>query len=967
MSHFLSRALMLVLLLQLTNALARNHAQATATAPDSLSNQKQTAARRDTVQRGAPSPPDSTGLWLFIKQNKEPISSVVAIIAVLATIIGLIMNRKTRAREKLFTRDKKREESLAEREVKAEFAQLDNATLRERYLDFVRREHGHLKLLGFISRSANLNVRLIEVFVALRFSATGREFEMKRGALMEEREENERGHSSPKEVLQRARRKKSALLILGQPGSGKTTLLKFYAMCCLDAEGRKQLELEKPLIPLLVPLRQLVEFEAAASFAHAVSAWAKKHEQNLAPEQIETWLRSPGGLVLLDGLDEISDLSKRRAMCERIDSAIASYGASTFVLTCRFTGYREAEGVTLYQPHVQAAVRDFNAAQQEAFLKQWFRAAEMESAEESELQNSARLQALERAGRQKAEALLAFLLKEENRSLLKLAETPVLLQIMAILWKEGEGNLAGERVALYNRSIEFLLDLRDRAKKIEPLMSADKARVVLRPLALWMQQERKDEAPASEIEQRIAVKLQEVRPDKTPSEFLEYYRDRAGVLVGAGAETFTFQHKSLREFLAAHEIAIQQKPDALVENFGEDWWRETILFSAGLTGPEIFPKFIRGFLKHEKNNGPTSPLLLQAVREAAVAPLEPFAQALNDQRLVWQKRYNTLQCVRLLGAAKAGAKELVKAALKDKQAQIRELAEGILHEWDEAVPSTSVAVRGNRLFNPFELQAEYILLPGGKYKYSATRQEVVVPDMYFAKYPVTNKRYRRFIAFLNGKAEEPLLRLSREQFAESLLLKAKETEGFVKYLGKDPAQWAKKLRSNYDDDKRFNDDEQPVVGVSWFAAVAYTHWLNELQRSTINDQQATRVFKLPTEEEWEWAASGGARKYPWGTTPEPNDKLANYGGKVGQTTPVGSYPDGATPEGLMDMAGNVWEWSEDLFGEGTVWGKEARALRGGSWHFTTGYLRCVARNYVVPGSYWFSVGFRVACASSPIF
>jgi len=235
-----------------------------------------------------------------------------------------------------------------------------------------------------------------------------------------------------------------------------------------------------------------------------------------------------------------------------------------------------------------------------------------------------------------------------------------------------------------------------------------------------------------------------------------------------------------------------------------------------------------------------------------------------------------------------------------------------------------------------------------------TKKEATVPELYFAKYPVTNKHYRRFIAFLSEE-KASLEKTSLGQFAESLRAKAEKIEGFKKYLEKNPKTWAEQMRSRYEDDKRFNGEDQPVVGVTWFAAAADSHWLNEQQR-------ATRIFRLPTETEWEWAASGGVREYPWGKD-DPDDKRANYGENVGQTTPVGNYPNGATPEGLMDMSGNVWEWMENLYGKG-AYTPEARALRGGSWSYTTVNMPCAVRNDLHPGVLWSSNGFRLVAGQS---
>jgi formylglycine-generating enzyme required for sulfatase activity len=253
--------------------------------------------------------------------------------------------------------------------------------------------------------------------------------------------------------------------------------------------------------------------------------------------------------------------------------------------------------------------------------------------------------------------------------------------------------------------------------------------------------------------------------------------------------------------------------------------------------------------------------------------------------------------------------------------------------------------------NPHEYDAEYILIPGGRYKYSVTGRTESVPDMYFAKYPVTNKRYRRFIRYLDK--QEPEL--------QNILPAGRFCDLFDDYLGSNVAQWAKTLRSGLDEDGRFGGDDQPVVAVSWFAARAYCLWLTELTRAGANSSasQAIGVFRLPKEVEWEWAASGGTRKYPWGDR-KPNEELANYGAAVVPTTPVGSYPDGATPEGLMDMAGNAWEWMENRYVED----EDVRSLRGGSWLSNDYVLRCSLRLSNYPDYRFRFIGFRVIRSQS---
>ena len=93
-------------------------------------------------------------------------------------------------------------------------------------------------------------------------------------------------------------------------------------------------------------------------------------------------------------------------------------------------------------------------------------------------------------------------------------------------------------------------------------------------------------------------------------------------------------------------------------------------------------------------------------------------------------------------------------------------------------------------------------------------------------------------------------------------------------------------------------EQHPVAEASWAAAVAYCAW---------------RGARLPTEVQWEAAARGlQGRPYPWGDAP-PSSDLAVISGRAGETTAVGSVPRGATPEGLLDMAGSLAEWTSTLY------------------------------------------------------
>ncbi|MBU6334276.1 MAG: formylglycine-generating enzyme family protein [Chloroflexi bacterium] len=113
--------------------------------------------------------------------------------------------------------------------------------------------------------------------------------------------------------------------------------------------------------------------------------------------------------------------------------------------------------------------------------------------------------------------------------------------------------------------------------------------------------------------------------------------------------------------------------------------------------------------------------------------------------------------------------------------------------------------------------------------------------------------------------------------------------------------------------------------------------------------------RLPRDAEWTWAAQGGDRRiYPWGRQP-PDASRANAANVIGETTPVGSYPAGAGPFGLLDMAGNVWEWVDPDDG-----GDRPFIARGGAFYTRTRFIACRARLRNGNVGIVYYVGFRVA-------
>lgn len=244
--------------------------------------------------------------------------------------------------------------------------------------------------------------------------------------------------------------------------------------------------------------------------------------------------------------------------------------------------------------------------------------------------------------------------------------------------------------------------------------------------------------------------------------------------------------------------------------------------------------------------------------------------------------------------------------------------------------------------NPPEItdghDAAMVLVPAGQFKMGSDRTDfpeetpahtVYLDAFYIDKYEVTNAQYKACQDV--GVCDPP----------------ASTLDGYKQEYYSDPSL-----------------ADYPVVNVDWNMANAYCQW---------------RGARLPTEAEWEKAARGtDGRTYPWGEDIACSN--ANYYDSnkkdncVGGTTSVGTYPDGASPYGAQDMAGNVWEWVADHYSktyyadaplenpQGPDSG-QFRVMRSGGWNFDEQHVRTSYRAGIKPVEYYFYLGFR--CAGEP--
>jgi hypothetical protein len=288
----------------------------------------------------------------------------------------------------------------------------------------------------------------------------------------------------------------------------------------------------------------------------------------------------------LDGFDELAEDQRKRASYW-ISEQMSAYDLTTFILTSRPVGYRDYEAK---RPSLPLFVQKFNSDQQERFIRRWYVCQERCARGE----NKAAQEQAKRAAERNAQNLLDQLRDPNRPELQKMAENPLLLNMLATFHRFNPGVQLPQRGAqLYQGICKLQLDDRPGSRGIPMLLEQQKSQRVLQSLALQMVTDNTSTVSRLAVIaflQKNSILQKEVVDAEA---FLKQMEQISELLVEREAGEYEFPHLSFQSYLAAVELLVQseQQPYALqvvLQNWEKGWWRETILLLMAQLDPQKF-------------------------------------------------------------------------------------------------------------------------------------------------------------------------------------------------------------------------------------------------------------------------------------------------------------------------------------------------------------------------------------------
>lgn len=757
-------------------------------------------------------------------------------------------------------------------------------------------------------------------------------------------------HSRRSEPLLNIVKPPYSCLVTGNAGSGKTTAMK--ALCCNLFRNLEQQVNDGRPVPIFVRLHALPESIIKAPdkttqretlIEYICNDWNRQLDAD-AQLSIEALINQRQSVQLvLDGFDEIASEELRKNLATTIAAMVQD--AFNIIVTSRPAAIDESMLACFNLPQIH--LMDLTEAQIAAFVRQFykfFREKDPELAEDNTISFASAL--------------------EDSESAAELAGNPLYLTVMILMHVKDEV-LPQRRLDLFCEFVNMLLyqrklDTSQGQSGYSPVFRLDNPGGddivwqestyvdLLHRIALYVHRDSKESvyiipqkvSDAIMEQKSLGRVVQKINKKRLESEFIEFCDGTLGIFEKKG-RYHSFSHRIIQEYFAAMRISGFEK-DAILKFWENDAmidplrWHEV----ARLLFCEIREKeYLFDYLEEKWSEN------ILKTQDSRVVKM--IVDSLYDL----QGYYG--------GTDKIGyLTDEVKKALTARRDASHNKKEMFL------TCSDSLGFIGEpeiRIENPpnAKLQAEKPFKMGSEKGDDEYPHEVSLSPFWICKYPVTNSEFKAFIK-QGGYKDDRYWQDDHPKFGFDGRKLRKE---------KEPVYW---------NDERLGRKRPlaPVVGVSWYEAMAFCRWWTITYGSKWGEEThgigGEVMMRLPTEAEWEFAAKGyEENEYPWGNeSPDSKKGFANIGKWASnRTTTVGSYPKGKTKTNLYDMGGNVWEWCFDWYDNDyykksekrdpvNLKGKDFRTLRGGSWRYTQGDARCADRDRLDPNVRHLLIGFR---------
>jgi len=392
-------------------------------------------------------------------------------------------------------------------------------------------------------------------------------------------------------------------VLLGAPGSGKTTLMSYFAV--MLAQNRPELlglDVNVDWLPILIRMRDFSQHPNLGILDFAKQFAEKRMSvKTLSPGFFEYWLEDGRTLILLDGLDEIADESKRSEIVRRIENFLGQYDKNIAIITSRPAGYRRDFFRTEEFPHYE--LKRFDDDKIEQFINNWYDSRFLDKTEAERRKDSLR------------KAL------DDNDRIKLLARNPLLLTIIALIHRY-QAVLPKERYKLYQRAVETLLTSWDANKELSNhtilnYLELDDLQRLMEGLAFWIHTQgntgdneggtvidREELIEQLSREIKTLKQIERYQAKQEAERFIEFIRDRTGLLNEQGQDCYAFVHKTFQEYLCAQEINYQADNEddfeivlnAIKDCLHDAHWREVLLLLIAQQKPKKAAKAIRAIL-----------------------------------------------------------------------------------------------------------------------------------------------------------------------------------------------------------------------------------------------------------------------------------------------------------------------------------------------------------------------------------